>query len=257
MEKQSGVYSITNKENGKRYIGQTVNLHKRKLTHFWALRENRHPNCYLQRAYNEGAEFVFEVLELCAPTFLNEREVYWIAHFNSMRAGYNLCEGGASVLGRELSLESKQKISLANKGRVFSQDIIDRRRRTLREHLKDPEFAASYYEKMRNRPTYERTGQPMSEAQKKRISETLKGRVITQEHREKLRALYSGEKSLTAKLTASDVVNIRLRFLSGEKRLEIAKDYPQVSPQTIQDVIKGRRWKSVPNTIEELRHYGK
>ena len=38
--------------------------------------------------------FDFIILEECLTEQLNEREVYWIAYFNSYKNGYNATEGG-------------------------------------------------------------------------------------------------------------------------------------------------------------------
>ena len=92
----------------------------------------------------------------------------------------------------------------------------------------------------------------MSEERKRQVSELFKGRPISEQHKEKLRELYKGEKSLTAKLKESEVIDMRLRFLKGEPRLSIAKDYPQLHPNTVYDIVKCKRWKHIPNSIEEL-----
>ena len=79
----------------------------------------------------------------------------------------------------------------------------------------------------------------------------MKGRIITDEHKQKLHELFKGENSITAKLNENDVIEIRLRFLNGEKQCDIKNDY-EVSTQTIYDIVRNRRWKHIPNTIEEL-----
>lgn len=53
-------------------------------------------------------------------------------------------------------------------------------------------------------------------------------------------------------MTESDVIEIRYRFLCGERQKDIIRDYPNVTPQTIYDIVRNRRWRSVPNTLEEL-----
>ncbi|WP_194190322.1 GIY-YIG nuclease family protein [Clostridium chrysemydis] len=45
-----GIYSITNKVNGKRYIGLSTNIKKRVASHKDQLKYNRHENTKLQRA---------------------------------------------------------------------------------------------------------------------------------------------------------------------------------------------------------------
>lgn len=251
----SGIYALVNKQNGKRYVGRTVNLNKRKTTHFWMLENNKHPNKHLQRAWNDGQEFYFEVVEKCEPNRCNDREIYWISFFGSMNManGYNLCEGGLSTTGYHFTDEGKKKISAANSGRKCSPEVIAKRSKSLKKHMEDdPEFAWKVRNQCRklNRGGWNKGISPSAET-RKRLSEKLKGRHVSEEHKEKLRNLYSGERSLSAKIKASDVVKIRYRFLCGERQIDIAKDYP-VTPQTINDICRGRRWKSVPNTLKEL-----
>ena len=44
----SGIYCITNEKTGKKYIGQTNNLPKRKVQHLSALRNGVHDNRLMQ-----------------------------------------------------------------------------------------------------------------------------------------------------------------------------------------------------------------
>lgn len=62
-----GVYKITNKENGKFYIGSSKNIHKRWVRHLRDLKIGEHNNIHLQRAFNLKGEdgFKFEILEYC------------------------------------------------------------------------------------------------------------------------------------------------------------------------------------------------
>lgn len=250
-----GIYSLVCNETGKRYVGQSTNIEKRRTDHFCALRNQRHPNRHLQNAWDNGQTFRFELIEECAPEECNDREIFWIAEFDSMQTGYNQCKGGEATLGRVCSEETKKKISEKNKGRKVSDDVIRRRKETFRRRLaEDPDFAEAHRrklsERLKGKPSWNK-GIKRSAEVNARVSEKLKGRVITEEHKAKLRELYSGEKSLTAKLTAVDVANIRYRYLCGERQMDIAKDYP-VTAQTIYDIVRGRRWKSVPNNLAEL-----
>lgn len=253
---RSGIYALVNKETGMRYIGQSVDLGKRKTTHFWELRNGRHRNSHLQRAWDKGERFDFLVIEECNPEECNEREIYWINHYDSIKNGYNQCEGGGTTTGYRFTEAQKKKISKGRKGQKRKREDIERGKETLRKHLEsDPEFAKKYHENKRKaslgREAWNK-GRPHTQEEKDNLSQKLKGRCISNAHKEKLRELFSGEKSKTAKLKKSDVVEIRRRFLQGECQKEIAKDYP-VTRQTIFDIVSGRRWKSVPNTMEELK----
>lgn len=94
-----GIYKITNIINGKIYIGQSINIQRR-----WNQEKNKAFN-QNDAAYNQllskafrkyGVEnFTFEVVEELSASALNEREEYWIGHFNSLTPnGYNAHNGG-------------------------------------------------------------------------------------------------------------------------------------------------------------------
>lgn len=257
MADSIGIYALRNINNGKMYIGQSRHLEKRKKMHFWMLKNNRHFNVHLQRAWNLGDRFDFIVLEKCKSDECNEKEIYWIAKFRAMETGYNLCKGGEATEGYHFTEESKRKISEKNKGRKCNKEVVEQRKATLKKRLEtDPEFARKHKERLaeiaRSNFAESNKHKVISERQKKIVSEKLKGRYISEEHKDHLRELYSGEKSLTAKLKREDVIDIRYRFLSGERQRDILKDYPNITPQTIYDIVRNRRWHSVPNTIKEL-----
>ncbi len=90
---QIGIYSITCTKNGRKYIGQSRVLNKRKWQHFNELKHNKHHNKYLQNTYNKYSldNFKFEVIEHCEVEELNEKEAYWINYYNSndIKLGYN------------------------------------------------------------------------------------------------------------------------------------------------------------------------
>lgn len=93
-----GIYKITNKINGKIYIGQSIDIYKR-----W----EEHKNCYVRKsnylylAFRKyGVEnFSFEIIEECAPDELDEKEIYYISTYHTFigdeeRNGYNMSMGG-------------------------------------------------------------------------------------------------------------------------------------------------------------------
>lgn len=90
-----GIYKITNKNNNKIYIGQSINIEERWKKHIYS------PSNSLihQAIVKYGVQsFAFEILEECASEQLNEREKYWIAYYNSVIPfGYNKTEGGDSA----------------------------------------------------------------------------------------------------------------------------------------------------------------
>lgn len=91
------IYIIKNDINNKIYIGQTIQqVKKRWYYHIRDAKQNK-DNMLIHRAMNKyGIEhFYYEILEENIPSdMINEREIYYIDHYNSMNNGYNMCPGG-------------------------------------------------------------------------------------------------------------------------------------------------------------------
>jgi hypothetical protein len=92
----SCIYKITNKINGKVYIGQTYSsLENRWHTHKNAWKGHRHCQALYDAFDKYGIDnFQIEEIEKCDITDLNDREIYWIEQYNSYENGYNLTRGG-------------------------------------------------------------------------------------------------------------------------------------------------------------------
>ena len=86
-----GIYKITNKNNGKIYIGQSVHIERRLLEH-----KRSSTSCLIDETIRkEGKDnFTFEILEECNKESLLDREVYYINKYNSIVPyGYNVVNG--------------------------------------------------------------------------------------------------------------------------------------------------------------------
>lgn len=92
--KKSGVYVIKNLVNNKVYVGSSKNLYARELEHFRNLKNNKHENKHLQRAYNKYGRdnFAFEVIEFCKEEerFLLEQK--YIDKYYGRDNCYNVCK---------------------------------------------------------------------------------------------------------------------------------------------------------------------
>ena len=88
----TGIYTITNKINGKVYVGQSKDIIDRWSKHEKALVKNEHHSETLQADFNlyGGIEaFEFNVVELCDVSLLKEKEKYYFEKYNSITNGYN------------------------------------------------------------------------------------------------------------------------------------------------------------------------
>lgn len=132
----SGVYCIRNKISGRVYVGSSLRLEHRRLTHFRLLRNGNHHCRHMQNSVNKhGIEnFIFLVLEKCGSLEeCRNRENHWIQQLRACdrRYGYNIRPDAVIPVhseetkrliskiqkGRKLTEEWKSAISAANKGK--------------------------------------------------------------------------------------------------------------------------------------------
>jgi hypothetical protein len=86
-----GIYKITNKINGKSYIGLSSNIEERFKKH----RQMQGEKVLYSAFQKYGIEnFDFSIIELCSSDLLSEREKYWIAYYDTYNNGYNATLGG-------------------------------------------------------------------------------------------------------------------------------------------------------------------
>ena len=86
-----GIYKITNKINGKSYIGLSSNIEERFKKH----RQMQGKKVLYSAFQKYGIEnFDFSIIELCSFDLLSEREKYWIAYYDTYNNGYNATLGG-------------------------------------------------------------------------------------------------------------------------------------------------------------------
>jgi group I intron endonuclease len=114
----AGIYAIINKANWKVYVGQSVSCNARWVAHKSASKRGIHNNGHLQAAFDKYGtnNFMFFVIEECSEEVRDERERYWINHFNSCdeNCGYNMQTGGS--FGKRHAESTKRKIGDAHRG---------------------------------------------------------------------------------------------------------------------------------------------
>lgn len=139
-----GIYAIKCIITGKRYIGSSVSIEKRWTRHKWELKNNKHPNSHLQRAWNKYGELNFEflIVEICAKDSLIDKERHYISQNNN---GFNIRTDPVSLLGesnpfygKKHTDETKRKISLAKKGTIPTNETRAKlRKSSVRKKISD------------------------------------------------------------------------------------------------------------------------
>ena len=114
------IYLITNKLNGKQYVGQTTQAFKERIA-----QHKYHNALYVDHEIHKfGWEnFGVEVIEECnTKEQLDEREMFWIAKLDTMAPnGYNLTAGGSGFQGRKHTPKSIAKMSVRAKERMAAR----------------------------------------------------------------------------------------------------------------------------------------
>ena len=129
------IYKWQHKENGKCYIGQTIqDANRRRLEHLADARKSPHTYHFHNALKKYGEEaFTYEVIEECdSLEQLNEREVYWIDYYNSIDEGYNLRRAGEAKTHSEISkklMSEAQKAAHARR-RAEGRDTFTKIRKT-------------------------------------------------------------------------------------------------------------------------------
>lgn len=102
------IYIIENDINDKLYVGQSIDISKRRNRHFQG--NNQCPALHAAIRKHGKENFDFVLLKQCfSQEELNEQEIYWIKELNTLSPnGYNLKEGGEQ--GGSPSKETREKI---------------------------------------------------------------------------------------------------------------------------------------------------
>lgn len=220
---RSGIYSITNKKDGKRLIGSTKNFNERIRKHRSELRNNKHKNPKIQNAWNKHGEknFFFEFIEEVdsSPVLLCEMEQSYLddIFIHKKYEAYNInpyAGRGPDMSGIPLSKEHKQKLSDALTGIPRSPETRAK-------------ISASNMGKVMSSEAREK----MSEAKKgstpwnKGGSSWSKGRAFTEEHKAKIAAAQSVRR-VSAKTTPEQVEEIIQKYTSGEySQRQLSEEY--------------------------------
>lgn len=162
------IYMLIDKRNGKKYIGK----HNGSYKYYWS--SGIIPN----KISNKYGKDIFERIILednIDNEVLNDKEKFYIDHYNTVNEGYNLTNGGDGgdwTVGKteEELLEIGKKISERQLGRVFSEET----RYRMSESGKVKHFTEEHKIKI-SESLKGITGRTHTEETKKKLSELKKG----------------------------------------------------------------------------------
>ena len=206
-----GIYKLYFDNDSRFYIGSTNDLQERLQAHTRAVNKQKHFNKYFQRlCLKLGIENIkYEILAKCPQEYLLKMEQWFI---DKLKPELNLAEKvGRPPINRKrgykMSEEAKQNISKAKTGKKV-----------------------------------DRSNYTHSEETLNKISQSLKGRVITEEWKQKMReAKAKGGKY--SKLTIEQVKEIKL--LVGTKTDKEISELFSCSRATVNQIKNNKIWKEV------------
>lgn len=204
--------------NLKSYIGQTIyGLEER-----WAQHNSKSSGCRAisNALHKYGKEkFSIEIITICnSLSELNEKESYFIKEFNTLAPnGYNLTSGGDAKV---LAEESRERISLANKGRSHSEEFKEIRRQIQTGRLCSQET--------KSKMSSSAIGKPKTDEHRKNISKAKIGTKLSKDHRESIR------KTLQKPIRCDQSGQIFTSTSEAAKELKIGKS-------TIIKILKKRK----------------
>jgi len=173
----TGIYQITNLQNGKAYIGSAVSFRKRWKEHLRQLTNGSHHSTVMQRAWNKYGEAAFEFTKLlvCA-----KADLLWFEQraLDALKPAYNVCRVAGSVLGYRHTEEAKAAAA---------------ERATGNTHRRGRKESPEYCEQAK-RSRAMRKNCAHSEETKAKIAAAHRGRTIPEDRRARISATLTGRK---------------------------------------------------------------
>lgn len=245
---ESGVYRILNKVNNKRYIGSTEGTFKgRWINHRSDLNKRKHVNRHLQSAWlmYGAASFEFQVVERCHPDKCLEREQYWMDKEDVCNPdkGYNILPKAGSPRGREVSQETRDKISKAHTGMKRSEET--RAKFSAMRKGKAP-IAATEAAAKANK------GRKRSQAFCDNLSQKMTGREVTEETRAKVSATKKAQHAADPTLREKTAAKNRGKKHTEEHKAKIGNSHWKNRPdaEEIRAKVSKSHWTNRPDAEE-------
>jgi group I intron endonuclease len=225
-----------NKKNGKKYIGQSTNIDRRRREHLcWPSPYSRFD--MEMKAIGEE-QFEFVILEQCSTELLDEREKYWISFYDTINNGYNLTPGGQSYRGE------------ANPGARLTDDEVRQIIILLEEHKLNNREIAERFSVCQN--TIDLINRCKTWCHLHDYKENIRNASLAKEERP--HSAWGGENGGTVKITEPQALEI-IKLLKTDKRslAQLSRDL-NISLNIIYDINRCRTWKYLHNYNKNIRN---
>ena len=222
---------LENLINGKKYIGQSVNIDRRTAEH---KRDNQQQIDQAIQKYGFN-NFKLTILEECKPTELNELEQYYISYYDCLiPKGYNVLSSASGGMVGELNpackLTNEQIKEIRN---YYKNKTYPSARKMWQDKFFDYSEAYIIGVFYGNK----RTEIDMEVYEDKSLADYYKKSCRTN--------VLKGENCIFTTTEEQDVINMRILYTTIDK-YEVMKQYPQYAQRTIVSILMGQNWKHLP-----------
>ena len=253
------IYSITNKENGRTYVGQAVDWDRRQQQHLSSMNGQRHWvdeiqndfNTYGKATFNINVEYYYDGKyndENDLLYQLDRLETYYIKKLNAFEddGGYNSTTGG-------------------RKHFKFSQNVIRRMSDINKEKFNDPEFVEMFSQTRKEvaaRPEFrehlKNIGGQFTEEGKQALIEKSTERMnrpeVKEEWSKRMTERYKdpNERKKTSEATKAGMAKLPTEKLSRE---HLSKVPPEILLEIIRDINDPNTKTTQKGLVEKYKHY--
>ncbi len=243
------IYKITNKINGKSYVGFTKDVKKRMRMHRYD-GNKLVPKFAVHKAIKKYGWDTFDVSVLAGTPdkryALEFLEPMYIAQFNCLGEGYNLTRGGegtAEIVRKPLTTEQKLRISTKTKEAMWRPDV---RRRQLDntppitperiEAVRQAHLGTKASAETRRKQSLAHKGKIISETQKLQIGVAQTERFKDPAEREKVRQWVTGLKRSEESKEKNRQAHLGKRH-TQEFALRRSKSYVMTKPDGTEETV--------------------